>query len=87
MSRYYTSIGGVPLTAADPPPLDALCCAAGNHVRPLAHAPERDWYLRVYRGQVAQFPGLRVPPGSVQHHVAHVKPVIIDFLQRLLGEG
>ena len=66
--------------------------AAGNHVRsplqraghPLAHAPERDWYHRAYREHLERFPHLRVEPGTIHNHMAHVKPVVIHYLAWLL---
>lgn len=90
---YFANLGGTPLTRSDVHwALEILRDSAGHHVRqplaraghPLAHAPERDWYHRVYREQVSEFPELMVPPGTVHHHVAHVKPVIIDYFTRLL---
>jgi len=93
--RIMKVIGGVLL------PLSAVRAAAailevagGDHVRGplgraghvLAHAPERDWYHRVYRDEIAAFPGLRVPKGSITDHRAHVKPAVIHYLRRL-AEG
>jgi hypothetical protein len=93
MNAQRFEIGGVMLTPEEiRQARSVLEAAAGNHVRgplqraghPLAHAPERGWYQRVTQEHLVRFPLLRVEPGTIHDHVAHVKPVTIHYLGWLL---
>jgi hypothetical protein len=69
--------------------LDALYDAPGDQMRQYLEGTPLEGmdYQKVHDEEIAKFPKIRVPPGTRQHHVAHVRPACIHAMQRLLGEA
>jgi len=69
--------------------LDALYDAPGDQMRLYLKGTPLEMmdYHKVHDEEIKNFPNIRVPPGTKQHHVAHVRPACIHAMQRLLSES
>jgi hypothetical protein len=84
------TLGGVTATIEEiAQVLDALYDAPGDHMRRyLKDTPlEGMDYHKVHDEEIKLFPEIRVPPGTKQHHIAHVRPACIHAIERVLSES
>ena len=87
-NTHTITLGGVTATLEEVAQvLDALYDAPGDQMRHyLKNTPlEGMNYHQVSKEELTLFPEIEVPPGTRQHHVAHVRPACIHAMERLLS--
>lgn len=84
------TLGGVTATIEEiAQVLDALYDAPGDQMRHYLKGTPLEGmdYHMVHDEEIERFPEIRVPSGTKQHHVAHVRPACIHAMQRVLSES
>lgn len=84
------TIGGVTATVEEVAQvLDALYDAPGDHMRRYLKGTPLEGmdYHKVHDEEIDLFPEIRVPPGTRQHHIPHVRPACIHAMERALSES